>query len=370
MKKTPLPILAILLLILALSGFQACQEQTQKKTKHQDQKKTNLINLEANKTRFNKGEPITFLLTPKKEKTNPAEIQIFLNKKPVSKARLNDTIHLSTDTLALGQQNIKISISYDEEPDEKKHLQVLVLPKSPPQKLKYKIIADYPHDKKAYTQGLVYLNGFLYESTGRWGQSSLRKVNYQKNKILQKIELDDKYFAEGITIIDDYIIQLTYKAQKAFFYDLETFEKTGETYYPNIEGWGLTFDGKYLIMSDGSDKLFFYEKDNFKEIRQLTIYDNKGPVNLLNELEYIKGMVYANIYGKDYILRIDPETGAVTGKVDFSGLLSPSDHHRELDVLNGIAWNPDNQHFFITGKNWPRLFELIITENSNVSTSF
>lgn len=220
-----------------------------------------------------------------------------------------------------------------------------------------KIINTYPHDSNAFTQGLVYEDGFLYEGTGREGQSSIRKVEYETGKVIQIYNLPEKYFGEGITIFQDKIFQLTYKSQTGFVYDKKTFKLLQEFKY-NSEGWGLTNDGTHLIMSDGSPTLYFYDPKNFELISKIPVYYKGSLLRNLNELEYINGNIYANIWQTDYIAIIDPKSGQVMGIVDLSGLLKTADINGQIDVLNGIAYDAGKKRLFVTGKWWPKLFEI------------
>ena len=227
-----------------------------------------------------------------------------------------------------------------------------------PVNLRYEIINTYPHDIQAYTQGLVYEDGYLYEGTGQYNKSSLRKVEIQTGEPVMILNLPGDIFGEGITIFNDRIFQLTYKSQVGFVYEKESFTRLQRVYYQNKEGWGLTTDGAWLIMSDGSNNIYFMDPVYFTEVDRIEVFDSEGPVTRLNELEYIKGRIFSNIYGTYEIVVIDPETGVVLGRMNFMGILSEKDRHSRLDVLNGIAYDPDNERIFITGKNWPKLFEI------------
>jgi glutamine cyclotransferase len=242
------------------------------------------------------------------------------------------------------------------------NLQITLLSDVIPENLPYRIVNIYPHDIKAYTQGLIFEDGFLYEGTGQYKESSLRKVEIKNGEPIRLTLLADEIFGEGITIFNGRIYQLTYKSQVGFVYDKESFKRIQKVYYQNKEGWGLTQDRTHLIMSDGSHRIYYMDPEYFTEIRQMEVYDNKGAVTRLNELEYIEGKIFANIYGKEEIVIIDPETGKVTGKLNMRGLLDQVDKHSRIDVFNGIAWNPDRRMLYVTGKYWPSLFEISIGE--------
>lgn len=228
-----------------------------------------------------------------------------------------------------------------------------------PKQLKYHVVNTFPHDIEAYTQGLFFLNNEIIESTGQNGLSSLRRVDLETGKILQSVNLERQYFGEGATFINGEIFQITWTSRRGFVYDPKTFDLI-RTFDYQTQGWGLTTINDKLLMSDGSNILYFLEPKTFSEIKRIEVYNHLGPVKQLNELEYINGKVYANVYQTDRIVIIDPDTGIVEAEVDFSGLLNESDMHRSIDVLNGIAWDEKNQRLFITGKNWPKLFEVQI----------
>lgn len=221
----------------------------------------------------------------------------------------------------------------------------------------YQIINVYHHDLNAFTQGLVYDGGYIYEGTGRYGTSSLRKVHFETGEVLQMEELASQYFGEGITIYKDTIFQLTWKSRLGFIYDQESFDLLRQFYYPT-EGWGITYDGKRMIMSDGTSVLQFLNPDNQEITGTLNVLDGNIPVDKLNELEYIKGTIYANVWQTDNIAMINPESGQVTGWIDLSGLLQSQNYSGKVDVLNGIAYDEQSDQLFVTGKLWPFLFEI------------
>ncbi|MCP4715704.1 MAG: glutaminyl-peptide cyclotransferase [Deltaproteobacteria bacterium] len=227
-----------------------------------------------------------------------------------------------------------------------------------PLRYSYEVIAEYPHDPDAFTQGLVFYDGHLYESTGLRGSSSIRKVDPTTGTVLQQHDLEDRYFGEGLTISDERIIQLTWTSCTGFVYDRETFDLQKQFSY-NGEGWGLTHDGTHLIMSDGSAKLTFLDPVTFAPVASRTVHDAAVPVLRLNELEYVNGEVWANVWQTDRIVRIDPATGRVTGWIDLAGILQNS---QNADVLNGIAYDTEQDRIFVTGKLWPSLFEIRVVQ--------
>lgn len=221
----------------------------------------------------------------------------------------------------------------------------------------YQIVNQYPHDPTAFTQGLVWFEGEFYEGTGLRGESSLRRVNPETGAVEQMISLPANYFGEGIVLWEDQIIQITWQEQTAFVYNRETFEQTGEFSY-DTEGWGITHDGRQLIMSDGSNTLYFRNPETFTQTGQIQVMDGNNPISQLNELEYINNEVWANVWQTDRIARIDPATGQVTGWLDLTGLRPPETLADSNAVLNGIAYDAVNGRIFITGKRWPVLYEI------------
>jgi len=221
----------------------------------------------------------------------------------------------------------------------------------------YNIVNTYPHDPDAFTQGLVFEDGVLYEGTGLLGQSTLRRVELETGDVLQNLELSDEFFGEGITIYGNKIIQLTWKSNVGFVYDKNSFELLQQFNY-STEGWGITHNGTCLIMSDGTSTLHFLDPQTFEEISQLAVFADDDPVTRLNELEYVQGEIYANVWQTDRIARIAPETGRVIGWIDLRGLLTAEDRSEPVDVLNGIAYDAEADRLFVTGKLWPKLFEI------------
>jgi glutamine cyclotransferase len=221
----------------------------------------------------------------------------------------------------------------------------------------YKVVRTYPHDPNAFTQGLVFDNGLLYEGTGLYGSSTLREVELETGRILQMHELPVEFFGEGITIYKDNIIQLTYKSNIGFVYDKDNFELLQSFNY-TTEGWGITHDGKRLIMSDGSSTLYFLDPETLEQIGSIRVLDNDMPIGGLNELEYVKGRIFANVWPTERIIIIEPQMGQVIGWVYMDGLLNQQAFGQQIDVLNGIAYDAEGDRLFVTGKLWPRLFEI------------
>jgi len=231
-----------------------------------------------------------------------------------------------------------------------------------PQNISYNIVASYPHDTSSYTQGLIWVDNTLYEGTGVEGFSKLMKVDLGTGKAQQSISLDSKDFGEGITLLNGKIYQLTWMNNKVYVYDAATFKKTGEFGW-DYQGWGITNNGTELIVSTGSNNLYFVDPATFKVKNIVGVFDNNGPVGNLNELEFIDGAVFANVYTSDYIIKIDPASGHVIGKMNLEGLLEKAGktvNYGDGNVLNGIAYDSTKKSMYITGKKWPLMFEVKI----------
>jgi glutamine cyclotransferase len=234
-----------------------------------------------------------------------------------------------------------------------------------PRRIPYKIVNTYPHAPGSFTQGLAYENGFLYEGIGQFGRSCLRKVQIETGKILKEVQLPHDIFGEGITFYKDRIIQLTWLSQLGFVYDKVNFHLLKTFRYPHrMEGWGITTDGNQLIMSDGSPKLYFLDPESFREKKRLEIYDQTGPVHEINELEYIEGDVYANVWQTSHIIQIDLQSGKVAGIIDLREIVPEQFRRHRDNVLNGIAYDPERKRIFVTGKMWPLVYEIEIEQEN------
>ncbi|MDF1849742.1 MAG: glutaminyl-peptide cyclotransferase [Verrucomicrobiales bacterium] len=233
---------------------------------------------------------------------------------------------------------------------------------APPTPLEAEVVEVLPHDNQAFTQGLLLHDGHFYESTGQYGESTLRKIKPRTGEIVEVRYLTDEFFGEGLALLGDRLFQLTWKAGKGFIYDLKTFKKLDEFAYEG-EGWGLTTDGTHLIMSDGTSTLRFLDPKTFQVVRRLEVADPSGKVADLNELEYVNGQIFANLWYRDEIVRISPETGHVTGILSLRGLLRPIPSDPD-SVLNGIAYNKEKDLYYVTGKRWPKIFAIRIRESS------
>lgn len=271
-------------------------------------------------------------------------------------------VKLKTEGLKLGNHLLTAKV-FGEGKSEDITSNINVLAAKAPVDYTYKVIKTLPHDTASYVEGLEYHDGFFYESAGDYGHSSLRKVEPSTGKILQKADLDKQYFGEGITVVGNKIIQLTYREKVGFVYDKATFKKLSEfAYTTGREGWGLAFDGERILNTDGSNTIFFLNKDTYQKMGSIDVFDDKGAIQNLNELEVIDGKIYANVYTTNDILIINPETGVVESKIDLSGLL-PADYFKNEDakannVLNGIAYDKAAKRLFVAGKKWPHIFQI------------
>lgn len=316
------------------------------------------ITAPQNGKRFPRGEALELSFSARTDTVAIDSVGVYLNNNYVLRTKNADTsMVLSLQDVLLGENNLKLR-SYIKSKFFDQVISVVVVSDITPINYGYKIINTFPHGTDVYTQGLVYEDGFLYESGGQYGKSSLRKIVPHNGELIKVLKLEDSFFAEGVAVVGERLIQLTWREQTAFIYDKETFTLVNRVNFPIQEGWGLAYNGEKLIMSDGSPTLYFLDTEYFTEERRLSVYTDAGPVNRLNELEYYQGFIFANVYGQDYIVIIDQSDGSVVGKVDFTGLLKEEDEHASIDVLNGIAINPENNHLFITGKYWPKLFEV------------
>jgi len=262
----------------------------------------------------------------------------------------------------LGKQTIDATVFFEEK-TQNTSTSITILNSELPKVYTFKIINEYPHDITSYTQGLEFFNGELYESTGQFGESKLRKVDYKTGKVLKNVDLAKEYFGEGLTILNNNIYQLTWQNGVGFIYDINTFKKKSSFKYgKSKEGWGICNDGKQLYKSDGTDKIWILDPITLTEKEYIQTYTNKGKIIGMNELEWVEGKIYANRYQLDGVAIINPKNGAIEGVIDFRSLKKKVTQHKGLDVLNGIAYNPETKTLFVTGKRWDKLFEVEIIE--------
>ena len=306
-----------------------------------------------NNTVFNNETLSLYIDNPKNHLID--SVSYSLNKEPIS-----ESVDLSN--FKLGKYTLEASVYFNNN-QQFATQKLIILNKEVPKIFTYKIINEYPHDITSYTQGLEFFNDTLYESTGQYKESKLRKVDYKTGKILKNINLADEYFGEGLTILNNKMYQLTWKQGTGFVYDVNTFDKLNSFKYGNSkEGWGLCNDSNTIYKSDGTEKIWTLNPETLIEQDYIQVYTNKGKITEINEMEWIDGKIYANRYQKDGVAIINPKNGAVIGVVDFSPLKKLVTQHEGLDVLNGIAYNPKSKTIFVTGKRWDKLFEVEIIE--------
>lgn len=266
-------------------------------------------------------------------------------------------VRISTDSLTMGLHRLKITYTDSAASPQSAYLSFRIHAAKPPTRLKYRVVNTYPHETDAYTQGLIFRDDVLWESTGLKGRSSLRRVDLATGVPLQTIALESQYFAEGLTIFNNQLIQLTWQNRVGLVYDIETMELL-KTFRYGMEGWGLTHDSTQLYLSDGTSSIYKLDPVSFQLMGSIEVCDDQGAVSQLNELEYYKGLIWANIYGADEIIAFSPGNGEVVYRMDLSALYDWRAQRGKADVLNGIAVRPETDHLLVTGKLWPQLFEL------------
>ncbi|MFH6968033.1 glutaminyl-peptide cyclotransferase [Flavobacterium sp. FlaQc-28] len=288
-------------------------------------------------------------------------VAYFVNDKKVGSKKGNEKFKFELKDQRLGYQYLKATVYYrGNSSDATKRIELVSSVE--PKLLNYKVINTYPHDTKAFTEGLEFYDGVLYESTGQKGDSYFRSVDYKTGKVIKQVDLPKEYFGEGITFINGKVFQLSWQEKTGFIYDAKTLklEKTF-TYDKEIEGWGMTNDGKYIYRSDGTEKIWKMDPETQKLIDYINVYSGTSKIKVLNELEYINGKIYANVWQKDAIAVINPTSGAVEGILNLSDLRKFI-KHPEAEVLNGIAYNPQTKTIFVTGKYWEKMFEITVSE--------
>ncbi len=321
----------------------------------------NMIKMSApeENSEFSLGEGIRVILEKDNRGEDPDSILIFYDGQIVASLDQGTWEYLISPTLVstTGRKSIKVSAYRKGKARTTITRFIVVMSDVIPARNGYRIVNTYPHERDAFTQGLFYDNGLLYEGTGQETGSSLRKVELETGKVIRQLNLDPSLFGEGITLYDDRIYQVTWTSQVGFVYEKETFRQINKVYYQS-QGWGLTTINEHIVMSEGSNVLYFLEPEMFTVVSRLEVYDNEKQVDQLNELEYINGEIWANIWMSDLIARIDPESGKVLAYIDLKGLMKDPD----AGVLNGIAYDKEGNRIFVTGKNWPQLFEIRLTE--------
>jgi glutamine cyclotransferase len=339
--------------LIALTGFAACSS----KTSTQRKPVTNIQISPANRTIIH-GNEFTVKLQSRYTKPEIESIELYLNDSLLTTSNKADFDYtINTKALLPGQYSLRTVAQNSKNQSGTNVSKISIVSGTPAQRLSYTVKGTLDHNTANYTQGFEFYNNNLYEGTGNYAESQLFAYQMPYMKVLRTHQLDDRYFGEGITILNDKLYQLTYKAQKGFVYNAETFEPTGEFGFQSKEGWGLTNNGTHLIMSDGTSKITYIDPQSFKIVKTIEVSHPGGFVNHLNELEYVDGVIYANIWPGETIVKFDAQNGNVIAFIDMRGLLSNFNTGR-IDALNGIAWHKTEQVFYVTGKWWPKIFKV------------
>lgn len=348
-----IPAIGTLLLFLL-----ACSSESEHRSSHVSAIKSPLeLVLENGNSNLSLGDTLYISADQQSGSATLSNIELYLNDSiQVQSETLPLKWKVSTNDLKLGKNRVRLS-AQSAEKIENKVLSFTLMSDREPAQYSYKVVRSYPHDKLAYTQGLIFHDGFLYEGTGQKGRSSLRKVELETGKVIQKHDLDDNLFGEGIALLGNKLYQLSWVSQVGFIYDINTFKELNRFYYQG-EGWGITTDGINLFRSDGSNKIYVHDPNDFQVISTIEVYTDKASLNRLNELEFIDGKIYANIWQSDDIAIIDPANGLCEAIISLKGLLSKNERDENTDVLNGIAYDMAGGRLFVTGKNWSKIFEI------------
>lgn len=320
------------------------------------------ISSPADNAELKLGSQVLVAITPRSSNQLPDSVVIFFNGSRAGSVKSSpwEFPVASSNNTTTGRKSVRVIAYKNGRARTTVTRFVIILSDIVPKRNGYRIINTFPHDRNAFTQGLFYYDGLLYEGTGEIG-SNLREVDLTSGRILRQLNLDPSLFGEGITLYQDRIYQVTWTSQVGFVYDRSTFRQINKIYY-QTQGWGLTTLDNQIAMSDGTNTLYFIEPEMFNVVSRREVYDNEKKVDQLNELEYINGEIWANIWNTDLIARIDPGSGKVIAYIDLQGILNDPQVDTKENVLNGIAYDKDNKRIFVTGKNWPRLFEINITE--------
>jgi glutaminyl-peptide cyclotransferase len=319
------------------------------------------IKIEPKKKSFKLGEEFSINLETKLKDGSLEKIEISVDGKMLQTFNnLTNTFIYKTSDFGVGKHIVKVSAIKTDGVSGDNYEELLVTSDTSPVKYSYQIVSEFSHNGTHFTQGLEFHNNLLYEGTGQEGTSSIYRYNLETGKSKEEFKLDNQYFGEGITILNDKIYQLTYKNKIGFVYDINSFKLLNTWSYKSSEGWGLTNDGHYLIMSDGTENIYFINPDTFKEEKKIQVCNEYNVVKSINELEYIKGEIWANIWQTDTIVIIDPKTGKIKGEINLTGLSGTilQNETEPIDVLNGIAWNPNSDKIYVTGKLWPKIYQI------------
>ncbi len=353
-------IILFIALIISSCGSKSGSQQI-----NSNEKKLIKLKSPVNNSLITKGQAIDLLLevnTDSKVKIDSISWQLE-NGQRGAVDPINPALKITTDKLKVGKQKLLVKTYKSDGSQENKFAQLKILSSIEPKQYGYELVKDFAHDKTSYTQGLLVHNGYLFESTGQRGMSKVRKLDIENNKVLQEFELPSSLFGEGLAYLNDRFYQLTWTSGQGFVYDVESLKPLGNFSFSG-EGWGLTSNGKHLIMSNGSNELLFIDPETFKVVDKLEVMDNKKAITKLNELEYVNGEIWANYYEYNnyFVYRIDSKTGEVLGIIDFTGIVKKEDFHEAQDVFNGIAYDAENDKIYVTGKNYNKIYQVRITD--------
>lgn len=351
MKRTVFPL--VLLFCLFITFF-SCSN-----TPKRSRKPVSSITVQPNKKNYIVGEKVSVNVKTKVKNGEIESIKFYYKNQLLKESKELDFTVEGIDLNTLGNSNFRVEAVKTDGLKNTRTQTIKTVSDIETKIYGYQVIKNYPHSKKNYTQGLEFYNGSIYEGTGEFAKSGLYKVNLNSGKTLQSHKMDDKYFGEGITILNDKIYQLTYRSKKGFIYNLSDFAVIDSFQIKTEEGWGLTNDGTNLIMSDGTHNLTWLNTDDFSVVKTVQVANNKDVIYYLNELEYIEGIIYANIYTTEIIVQIDAETGKILAEIDCKGIVNMYKNQNDtLNYMNGIAYDNKNDRLFVTGKLWPKLFEI------------
>lgn len=351
----PFPFLLIILLSLFITAF-SCSNNSSK-----SRKPVSSITVQPNKNNYVFGEKVSVNVSTKIKNGVIENIKVYYKNELIKESKELDFIIEGLEINTLGNSVISVEAIKTDGVSNTQSKTIHTLSNIVPEKLTYKTVNIYPHSKEYFTEGLEFHDGYIYEGTGENGTSGIYKVNLASGKAVQSVELNEKYFGEGITVLNNKIYQLTYRAKKGFVYDFNSFALIDSFQFTSTtnEGWGLTNDDKNLIMSDGSQFLTWLNPNDFSIVKRVEVGNNKTIYKNVNELEYVNGTIYANIYTTEIIVQIDPETGRILSEISFTDMIKMYHNQKDrIDLMNGIAWDEKNNRFFVTGKLWPKLFEI------------
>jgi len=358
MKRLILSLLTIFFMLIILMNCAQSNSHTRRPVTS--------VQCEPKRKNYKMGEVLQVNFNTKLKDGSLDKIEIFVDGKLVQTSKsLTNVLTYKTKDFGVGKHTVKISATKSDGTSGENYEEIFVTSDVKPIKYTYQIVATYPHDISHFTQGLEFHDNTLYEGTGQEGSSAIYRLDLKTGKAQKETKLENQYFGEGITIFNGKLYQLTYKSQIGFVRNADTFELIKSWNYKNEQGWGLTNDGKYLIMSDGTEFLYYIDPETLKEIKKIQVCNRESTVQNINELEYINGEIWANIWTSDTVVIIDPKTGKIVAEINLKGLLSANLFNQKspVDVLNGIAYDHDKNKIYVTGKLWPKIFEIELVKN-------